>query len=136
MRRFAIADYIMPSSTVNQIISPCDDKFFPTPQFPLQRQYEALRAFLVDEEPSGTSPAVLAAPRPPSVSSSAINSATTPISAPPSSASRSADRKPRPPATAFWMLAIDMRKRNFSVYDVRRELAAAGHTITGSHAPF
>ena len=43
----------MPSSTVNQIITPSDEKFFLAPQFPLQRQYEALRAFLVDEEPSG-----------------------------------------------------------------------------------
>src|SRR5271154_4687983 len=43
----------MASSTVNQIITPSDEKFFLAPQFPLQRQYEAIRAFLVDDEPSG-----------------------------------------------------------------------------------
>jgi len=43
----------MPFSTVNQIIIPSDEKFFLAPQFPLQRQYEAIRAYLVEEEPSG-----------------------------------------------------------------------------------
>ena len=37
---------------MNKIITP-DEKFFLAPQFPLQRLYEAPRAFLVDEEPSG-----------------------------------------------------------------------------------
>src|SRR5947207_15243748 len=43
----------MDSSTANQIITPANQNFFLSPQFPLQRQYEALRAYLVDEEPSG-----------------------------------------------------------------------------------
>ena len=38
---------------MNQISTPADAKFFLAPQFPMQRQYEALRAYLVDEEPSG-----------------------------------------------------------------------------------
>src|SRR5215831_784808 len=42
----------MPSSTVNQITTPPDRRFFLAPEFPLQRQYEALRAFFVEEEPS------------------------------------------------------------------------------------
>ena len=42
----------MESSTANQITTPGNQNFFLSPQFPLQRQYEALRAFLVDEEPS------------------------------------------------------------------------------------
>src|SRR6266849_3430560 len=42
----------MESSTANQITTPGNHNFFLSPQFPLQRQYEALRAFLVDEEPS------------------------------------------------------------------------------------
>src|SRR5207249_10149076 len=42
----------MESSTTNQITTPGDQNFFLSPQFPLQRQYEALRAYLVDEEPS------------------------------------------------------------------------------------
>src|SRR6266852_4620593 len=43
----------MQFSTVNQISTPGNEKFFLSPQFPMQRQYEALRAFIVDEEPSG-----------------------------------------------------------------------------------
>src|SRR6266704_1121708 len=43
----------MRSSTGNQIITPANEKFFLSPQFPMQRQYEALRAFILDEEPSG-----------------------------------------------------------------------------------
>ena len=42
----------MESSTANQITTPGDQNFFLSPQFPMQRQYEALRAYLVDEEPS------------------------------------------------------------------------------------
>src|SRR5438132_12369227 len=42
----------MQSSTTNQITTPGNQNFFLSPQFPLQRQYEALRAYLVDEEPS------------------------------------------------------------------------------------
>src|SRR6266852_5950227 len=87
----------MESSTANQITTPGNHNFFLSPQFPLQRQYEALRAFLVDEEPSadvarrfGYSPA------------------------------RDRVRD----------LAVAMRKRNLSVYDMQRELAAAGHTIS------
>src|SRR5260370_9021472 len=42
----------MESSTANQITTPSNQNFFLSPQFPMQRQYEALRAYLVDEEPS------------------------------------------------------------------------------------
>jgi len=43
----------MQSSTANQISTLGNQKFFLAPQFPLQRQYEALRAYFVEEEPSG-----------------------------------------------------------------------------------
>jgi hypothetical protein len=85
----------MQPSTANQITTPADRHFFLAPEFPLQRQYEALRAFFVEEEPS-----VEVAPRALSVSS-AISFATTPTNAPPSSGSRSGDLKPPPPVTAF-----------------------------------
>jgi hypothetical protein len=39
----------MESSTVNQITTPGNQNFFLSPQFPMQRQYEALRAYLVEE---------------------------------------------------------------------------------------
>src|SRR5438552_3292043 len=42
----------MESSTANQITTLANQNFFLAPQFPMQRQYEALRAYLVEEEPS------------------------------------------------------------------------------------
>jgi hypothetical protein len=42
----------MDTKTTNQLTIPANPNFFLSPQFPLQRQYEALRAYLVDEEPS------------------------------------------------------------------------------------
>src|ERR1039457_5634188 len=42
----------MESSTANQITPPGNQNFFLSPQFPMQRQYEALRAYLVEDEPS------------------------------------------------------------------------------------
>jgi hypothetical protein len=85
------------SSTASQITTPCNLTFFLSPQSPLQRQYEALRAYLVDEEPSGDV----------------------------------ARRFGYSPARdRVRDLAVAMRKRNLSVYDMQRELAAAGHTIS------
>jgi hypothetical protein len=90
----------MESSTANQITTLGNQDFFLSPQFPLQRQYEALRAYLVDEEPSGDVARRFGYSPAPSASS-AISSATTLKNAPPSSASRNAVLKPLPPATAF-----------------------------------
>ena len=42
----------MPVSTGNQITAPLSQRFFLSPEFPLQRQYESLRDFFVDEDPS------------------------------------------------------------------------------------
>jgi hypothetical protein len=89
----------MESSTANKITTPGNQDFFLSPHFPLQRQYEALRAFLVEEEPSadvarrfGYSPGAFRV--------LAISSATIPKNALLSSASPNADLKPLPPATA------------------------------------
>src|ERR1700683_2566000 len=121
----------MPSSTVNQIITPSDEKFFLAPQFPLQRQYEALRAFLVDEEPSGDvarrfgySPAAFRVlchqfrhdPE------KRVSFFRLPQRGPQTTPARDRVRD--------LAIAIAMRKRNLSVYDMQRELAAAGHTIS------
>jgi hypothetical protein len=119
----------MPSSTVNQIITPPDEKFFLAPQFPLQRQYEALRAFLVEEEPSGDvarrfgySPAAFRVlchqfRHDPQIRASFF---------------RQPQRGPQttPARDRVRDLAIAMRKRNLSVYDIQRELATVGHTIS------
>ena len=119
----------MPSSTVNQIITPPNEKFFLAPQFPLQRQYEALRAFFVEEEPSADvarrfaySPGAFRVlchqfRHNPLKRASFFRQ---PHRGPPSSPARDRVRE----------LTVALRKRNLSVYDIQRELAQAGHTIS------
>jgi hypothetical protein len=116
-------------STANQITTPGNQNFFLSPQFPLQRQYEALRAYLVDEEPSGDvarrfgySPGAFRVlcyqfRHDPQKRASFFRQ---PQRGPQSSPARDRVRD----------LAVTMRKRNLSVYDMQRELAAAGHTIS------
>ena len=119
----------MQSSTTNQITTPGNQNFFLSPQFPLQRQYEALRAYLVDEEPSadvarrfGYSPGFFRVlchqfRHDPDKRAAFFRQ---PQRGPQSSPTRDRVRD----------LAVAMRKRNLSVYDMQRELAAAGHTIS------
>jgi hypothetical protein len=119
----------MPSSTVNQIITPPDEKFFLAPQFPLQRQYEALRAFLVEEEPSGD------VARRFGYSPAAFRVLCHQFRHDPqkrASFFRQPQRGPQttPARDRVRDLAIAMRKRNLSVYDIQRELATVGHTIS------
>ena len=119
----------MPPSTVNQIITPPDEKFFLVPQFPLQRQYEALRAFLVEEEPSGD------VARRFGYSPAAFRVLCHQFRHDPqkrASFFRQPQRGPQttPARDRVRDLAIGMRKRNLSVYDIQRELAAVGHTIS------
>jgi hypothetical protein len=119
----------MESSTANQITTPGNQNFFLSPQFPMQRQYEALRAYLVEEEPSaevarrfGYSPGAFRVlcyqfRHDPQKRASFFRQ---PQRGPQSSPKRDRVRD----------LAVAMRKRNLSVYDMQRELAAAGHTIS------
>lgn len=120
----------MTTSTGNQITkAPANERFFLSPQFPLQRQYEALRAFFVDEEPSaevarrfGYSPGAFRVlchqfRHDPDKRSSFFRQ---PQRGPQSAPARDRVRE----------LAGAMRKRNLSVYDIQRELAEAGHTIS------
>ena len=119
----------MNSSTANQLTTPGNLNFFLSPQFPLQRQYEALRAYLVDEEPSGDvarrfgySPGAFRVicyqfRHDPQKRASFFRQ---PQRGPQSSPARDRVRD----------LVVAMRKRNLSVYDMQRELAAAGHTIS------
>ncbi len=119
----------MESSTANQITTPGNQNFFLSPQFPMQRQYEALRAYLVEEESSadvarrfGYSPGAFRVlcylfRHDPQKRASFFRQ---PQRGPQSSPARDRVRD----------LAVAMRKRNLSVYDMQRELAAAGHTIS------
>ena len=119
----------MPTSTGNQITTAPNQNFFLSPEFPLQRQYEALRAFFVDEEPSadvarrfGYSPGAFRVlchqfRHDPGKRSSFFRQ---PQRGPQSAPTRDRVRE----------LAVAMRKRNLSVYDIQRELAAAGRSIS------
>ena len=114
---------------MNQIITPPDEKFFLVPQFPLQRQYEALRAFLVEEEPSGD------VARRFGYSPAAFRVLCHQFRHDPqkrASFFRQPQRGPQttPARDRVRDLAIAMRKRNLSVYDIQRELATVGHTIS------
>jgi hypothetical protein len=104
-------------------------RFFLNPHNALQRQYEALRAYFVEELPShevadrfGYTPGsfrVLAHQfRHDPDWRDAFFCSPRPAAAPP------------PPRDRVRDLVVAMRKRNLSVYDIQRELADAGHTIS------
>jgi hypothetical protein len=119
----------MPVSTGKRITTPPNEKFFLVPQFPLQRQYEALRAFFVGEEPSaevarrfGYSPGAFRVLCHQFRHDADKRAAffRQPQRGPQSAPARDRVRE----------LVVAMRKRNLSVYDIQRELAEAGHTIS------
>ena len=119
----------MQPSTANQITTPADWHFFLSPEFPLQRQYEALRAFFVEEEPS------VEVARRFGYSQGAFRVLCHQFRHNPDKRASFFRQPQRGPQTAptrdrVRALAVAMRKRNLSVYDMQRELAAAGHTIS------
>src|SRR5437773_2776671 len=119
----------MESSTANQITTPGNQNFFLSPQFPMQRQYEALRAYLVEEEPSGD------VARRFGYSPGAFRVLCHQFRHDPekrASFFRQPQRGPQsaPARDRVRELAVAMRKKNLSVYDIQRELAAADHTIS------
>jgi hypothetical protein len=119
----------MESSTANQLTIPANHNFFLSPQFPLQRQYEALRAYFVDEEPSAE------VARRFGYSEGAFRVLCHQFrhdALKRASFFRQLHRGPQtsPARDRVRDLAVAMRKRNLSVYDMQRELAAAGHTIS------
>jgi hypothetical protein len=110
-------------------MTPLNEHFFLSPQFPMQRQYEALRAYLVDEEPSGD------VARRFGYSAGTFRVLCYQFRHDPqkrASFFRQPQRGPHssPARDRVRDLAVAMRKRNLSVYDMQRELAAAGHTIS------
>lgn len=103
--------------------------FFRSPKEALQRQYEALRAFFVERVPSAQAADLYGYSRgafrvlchqfrhDPGKRSGFFRQ---PQHGPQSAPARDRVRE----------LAVAMRKRNLSVYDIQRELAEAGHTIS------
>src|ERR1017187_4549264 len=116
----------MESSTAKQITTPGDQNFFLSPRPPMQPQYGALRPYLIEEEPSADvarrfaySPGAFRVlchqfRHDPQKRASFFRQ---PLRGPQTTPARDRVRD----------LAVAMRKRNLSVYDMQRELAAAGH---------
>jgi hypothetical protein len=103
--------------------------FFLSPDQPLQRQYEALRAFFVEELPSAEAAQLF------SYSPGAFRVLVYQFRHDLEKRSaffRPIQRGPRsaPARDRVRQSAVALRKRNLSVYDIQRELAQAGHRIS------
>jgi hypothetical protein len=118
------------ASTPRKALTPSPDaRFFLAPDAPLQRQYEALRGFFVEGAPSqviarrfGYSPGAFRVlchqfRHDPTKRAGFFQ----PIKHGPQTA---------PVRDRVRTLAVAMRKKNLSVYDIQRELAEAAHTIS------
>ena len=119
----------MPISTRNSLSDTQATQFFQAPDVTRQRQYEALRAYFLD---AGSAPTVALQF---GYSTAAFRSLCHQFRHDPTfRAGFFQTHRPGPrdaPARdCVRQLAIAMRKRNLSVYDIQRELAAAGHTIS------
>jgi hypothetical protein len=104
-------------------------RFFLAPETAQQRQYEALRAYFVEKAPSqevahrfGHTPGAFRVLCHQFRHDPARRAVFFPPSTPGPHSAPKRDRVRN--------LAVAMRKRNLSVYDIRRELADAGHTIS------
>lgn len=119
----------MPISTSNQLTEDDPVRFFSTPQHPLHRQYEALRAFFLDHQPSS---AVARRFRYSPASFRVLCHQFRHDPAKREAFFRQPQRGPRsaPARDQVRDLVVAMRKRNLSVYDIQRELAAASHPIS------
>jgi len=119
----------MATTTNNPLSHAQATQFFAAPEATRQRQYEALRAYFLDNRPAADVAARFG------YSTASLRSLChqfrhdpvlragffqTPRPGPRQAPARDRVRE----------LVVAMRKRNLSVYDIQRELAAAGHTIS------
>jgi len=119
----------MPMNTRNRITRSPETKFFLSPESPLQRQYEALRCFFIEQLPSTE------VARRFHYSPGAFRVLCHQFRHDPGKRAGFFQTVKHGPQTApardrVRELAVAMRKKNLSVYDMQRELAAAGHTIS------
>ena len=119
----------MTISTRNRITRSPDTNFFLSPENPLHRQYEALRCYFVEDVPSQE------AARRFDYSPGAFRVLCHEFRH--DAAKRAGFFQPvqRGPQNApvrdrVRQLAVAMRKKNLSVYDIQRDLASAGHTVS------
>src|SRR6266853_89725 len=116
-------------STNNHLSASQAPQFFQAPEVIRQRQYEALRAYFVDNQ---TAPVVA---RRFGYSTAAVRSLCHHFRHDPAFRAgifQTPRPGPRHPPTRDRVreLAVALRKKNLSVYDIQRELAAAGHPIS------
>ena len=116
-------------STKSVLTASRDSSFFLAPESRLQRQYEALRAFFVEQLPS------VEVARRFGYTPGSFRVLCHQFRHDPDFRARFFSRIPQEPALApvrdpLRDLVVAMRKRNLSVYDIQRELAGAGHTVS------
>ena len=116
-------------STKSVLTAPRDSSFFLAPESHLQRQYEALRAFFVEQLPS------VEVARRFGYTPGSFRVLCHQFRHDPDFRARFFSRIAQEPALApvrdpLRDLVVAMRKRNLSVYDIQRELAGAGHTVS------
>jgi len=119
----------MTINTHNGITQSRDAQFFLSPETALQRQYEALRCFFVEQVSSKEVAGRF------SYSPGAFRVLCHQFRHDPAKRGGFFQDIKHGPQTApvrdrVRELAVAMRKKNLSVYDIQRELAAAGHTIS------
>jgi hypothetical protein len=119
----------MPIDTRNRITHSPEAEFFLSPESPLQRQYEALRCFFIEQRPSAQ------VARRFNYSPGAFRVLCHQFRHDPNKRAGFFQTVKHGPQTApsrdrVRELAVAMRKKNLSVYDMQRELAAAGHPIS------
>src|SRR5713101_4362754 len=119
----------MKNTTKNELTHLQATHFFQAPEIPLQRQYEALRAYFVAGL-SSTEVARRFGYAPGSFRVLCHQFRHDPDK--PIRFFQSVQHGPRfaPVRDRVRELVVAMRKRNLSVYDIQRELALAGHTIS------
>lgn len=119
----------MTTTTNNTLSDSQAAQFFTAPDATRQRQYEALRAYFLDHDPAADVAARFG------YSTAAFRSLVHQFRHDPARRAgffQTARPGPQqaPARDRVRALAVAMRKRNLSVYDIQRELAAAGHPIS------
>jgi len=116
-------------STRNWITQSPEAEFFLSPENPVHRQYEALRCYFLEDVPSQE------AARRFNYSPGAFRVLCHEFRHDPAKRAGFFQQVQRGPQKApardrVRQLAVAMRKKNLSVYDIQRDLASAGHTIS------
>lgn len=121
----------MTTNTRNALTQNPDAQFFLAPEIPLHRQYEALRAYFVEQLPS---PEVA---RRFAYSAGAFRVLCHQFRHDPAKRASFFQTPKHGPQSApvrdrVRSLAVAMRKQNLSIYDIQRGLAGAGHTVSSN----